>query len=122
MAKTISSNHSILTQNTLLGLSEPAQLLYLDLLDKFEGHTSKKGELKAFRHACRMDKYCGSTFERIISNYGDVTGMSINEETRQALYKFFADRWKNSEKYMADPFQEFVDYVGIIERKIKCTQ
>lgn len=87
------SNYTILAQNTLDGLSETAGILYLKLLDVFEGHRSKDGERKAFLTACRYEDKCGEVIDYILRNS---SAHSIDSRTMADLSRFFAERWRNN--------------------------
>ena len=85
------SNYSILQQNTLAGLSETAQCLYLKLLGVFQGHT-KDGERKALFAASRYDDRFGDVIDYIMRNCPN----KPDDKTRQSLSAFFAERWRNN--------------------------
>lgn len=88
------SNHSILTANTLLGLSEPAQLLYLTLLDRYQGHTDRRGEHRALFAATRFERRCAGTIAYILEHAP--TMQEFPPSVRTSLHQFFAERWRHN--------------------------
>jgi dsDNA-binding SOS-regulon protein len=80
-------NNSILEQNTLYGLSESAGVLYLKLLDQFQGD-----ERRAFLVADRYDRAVGGTLDHILSHMPDAP----DAETRKKLSVYFSERWRNN--------------------------
>jgi hypothetical protein len=85
------SNYSILQQNTLAGLSEPAQFLYLKLLDVFQGHKAS-GERKAFLAACLFEDRCAGVLDYILRNMPGAP----DDRTRSELARFHAERWRHN--------------------------
>ncbi len=88
------SNLPILAQNTLLGLSETAGILYLKLLDQFEGWSNPANERRAFLTACDYEDRCGSVLGHILTAY---PGFShVAGKTRADLSRFFSERWRHN--------------------------
>ena len=88
------NNLPILTQNTLLGLSEGGGLLYLDLLDKHQGWNNVQNEHKAFFEAHNYDSKVGCVFDHIIDNYDSFS--NISKDIKTSMKSFMKDRWKNN--------------------------
>jgi hypothetical protein len=88
------SNLPVLTQNTLAGLSEGAGLLYLDLLDKYQGWNSVNGERKAFFKADRYERLCGGVADHIIDAYPGFN--HVPSDVKTSVKSFIKDRWKNN--------------------------
>lgn len=80
-------NYSILERNTLDGLSEPAGMLYLKLLDVFQGN-----ERRAFIGACRYEDCCASTTDYILRHMPDAP----DDETRRKLFEFLTERYRHN--------------------------
>jgi hypothetical protein len=88
------SNLPVIAQNTLAGLSEGAGLLYLDLLDKYQGWNSVQGERKAFFEADRYERLCGDVTDHIIDAY---PGFShVPSDVKTSVKSFLKDRWENN--------------------------
>lgn len=79
-------NHSILERNTLDGLSEPSGILYLKLLDVFQGN-----ERRAFLVACRFEDRCAGLLDYIFQHL-----LPSNKNTRHELSQFFSERWRHN--------------------------
>jgi hypothetical protein len=82
-------NYSILERNTLDGFSEPAGILYLKLLDVFQGD-----ERRAFIVACRYEDRFAALIDYILRNMPGP--LRPNEKTRRDLFQFFTDRWRHN--------------------------
>jgi len=87
------SNYSTLTENTLMGLSEMAGILYLKLLDAYQGHSSAANERKAFYAACHFDNNAGDVLDYILRNN---PVHNLPEKIISELSEFFAARWRNN--------------------------
>ncbi|MEM8575907.1 MAG: hypothetical protein AAGF48_14935 [Pseudomonadota bacterium] len=87
------SNLSILQQNTLAGLSDPAGHLYLMCCDKFCSHDGRTEETRAFKEACRFERSAAETFDYIVDNN---PVHDVDEETKESLSRFLAARWFNN--------------------------
>ena len=85
------SNYRTIERNTLDGLSEMAGILYLRLLDVFQGHTPE-GERKAFLAACRYEAGCAGVLDYILENYD--FAFEKNSKAKSDLKEFFAKRWQ----------------------------
>lgn len=81
------TNYSILETNTLDGLSEGGGVVYMRLIDKYQGN-----ERKAFALACVFDDSCGSVLEYILVN-GPI---DCTPKVRSELLAFHAQRWLNN--------------------------
>ena len=87
------SNYSTLQQNTLLGFSETAGCLYLNLLDKYQGWNTNDGERMAFLEAHRYENSVGETLDYILDG---APMWSLDPSTKKSLSGFFADRWRHN--------------------------
>lgn len=87
------SNYSTLSQNTLAGFGEFAGALYLDLLDKYQGHSNATNERKAFWEADSYEKGVGGFIEYVLDNN---PAHNLDAKTKTALSHFFAARWRNN--------------------------
>ncbi|MES2783401.1 MAG: hypothetical protein V4657_11435 [Pseudomonadota bacterium] len=81
------SNHSTLERNTLDGFSEAAGILYLKLIDVYQGH-----ERKAFMAACRFEERCAGVLDYILRN----GPMALDAKTKAELSAFFSERWRHN--------------------------
>ena len=81
------SNHSILEQNMLYGFSETAGMLYLKLIDVFQG-CEKKAFLAAYYYECKA----GAALDHILT----FMPKAPDEKTKAELSKFFSERWRNN--------------------------
>lgn len=83
------SNYSHLEENTLAGLSEAGGILYLKLVEKYNGN-----ETKAFLAAHKYDNTCGEVLSHILKN--GPTFESYPEEVRKNLLTFLTERYRNN--------------------------
>ena len=88
------SNLSVLAQNTLAGLSETAGLLYLNLLDTYQGWNSPTGERQAFFEADRYESLVAGKLDHILENYPGFEQMP--PRIKADLKAFLTNRWKNN--------------------------
>ena len=94
------SNMTVLQQNTLAGLSETAGMLYLALVDKYQGHRAGPGERRAFMEAAKYDERTGNVIDYILTNcpldhWAD-TPRPLPQRARTELSSFFAERWRHN--------------------------
>jgi hypothetical protein len=85
----MNDNHSILERNTLAGFSEAAGMLYLRLLDQYQGD-----EQRAFMAANQFEDQCAATLGNIIERYPGF--LDITTGTKSKLSRFFAERWRHN--------------------------
>jgi hypothetical protein len=81
------TNYSFLEQNTLSGFSETAGILYMKLLDVFQGD-----ERKAFWAANRYEDKCGNVIGYILDNMPKAP----DSKTRHQISQFFSERYRHN--------------------------
>lgn len=87
------SNLPNLVANTCDGLTDGAQKLYLDLLDAYQGWSSRDAEKRAFFEADKYDREVGRVISRIMDRH---TADYPAGKWKTDLQKFLADRYRNN--------------------------
>lgn len=93
----MSGNLPIIVRNTMDGLGEGAQHLYLAMLDRYQGWNDRRGELAAFLIADDYQNRLGDVIDHILDNGRfQFPAVVENRDWKADLRRFFSERYRHN--------------------------